>query len=101
MKKMITIMLLGLTLSSCSLLRPHKYDVEQGNIITQEDVQRLHIGMTESQVKSVMGNPVMVNVFSPNRLDYIYTFQAGYGKRQQKRVVCIFQRGRLNAVLKN
>jgi outer membrane protein assembly factor BamE len=97
MKKIISLMLLGLILSGC-FLRPHKTDIEQGNIIDQKDVSKLHRGMTESQVKEVMGQPVLVNIFSTTRIDYIYTFQEGYGVRTVNRVTCIFENGRLRDI---
>lgn len=99
MKKIIPlIILMSFVFSGCSLFQVHKLDIEQGNIITQENVSRLHIGMTEAQVKQVMGNPVLLNIFSPNRLDYVYTFQAGHGERTEKRLTLIFVRGRLQSI---
>lgn len=100
MKKLISLVLIGMLLSGCSLFRTHKMDVEQGNIIKESDVEKLHVGMSESQVKDVMGNPVLVNIFTPNRLDYIYTFRAGYGRPIEKRVICVFQNGRLKEVVR-
>lgn len=86
-----------LTLSSCFLV--HKNDIEQGNIITPEMVSRLHPGMTEMEVRNVMGNAVLVNIFSPDRIDYVYTMQKGHQHRSTKRVSCIFYNGRLKEVL--
>jgi outer membrane protein assembly factor BamE len=100
MKKIISLILISFLLSGCSFLRPHKMDVEQGNIITPDKVSQLRIGMTEFQVLEVMGNPVFVNILSANRLDYVYTFQPGYGTRIEKRVSCLFQQGRLKEIIK-
>ncbi|OGT42181.1 MAG: hypothetical protein A3F42_02685 [Gammaproteobacteria bacterium RIFCSPHIGHO2_12_FULL_37_34] len=94
-----TIIFLILILSSCSLFRVHKLDVEQGNIITQENINQLQRGMTESQVKTIMGDPILINVFTPKRLNYIYTYQKGYEKMMIKRVVLIFDDGRLQEVI--
>lgn len=95
MKKIISLLLLGCLLSGCSIFRTHKMDIEQGNVISQEDVNHLHTGMSESQVKDIMGQPILTNVFSPNRIDYVYTLQKGYEKRIEKRVICVFRNGRL------
>ena len=95
MKKLILLMMLTAILSSCALFRPHKQDVEQGNIITSSEVQRLHLGMSESAVRDVMGDPVALNLFADNRLNYIYTMQRGYSSTTNKRVVCVFSSGRL------
>ena len=98
MKKMISLLLIGFTLASCSLLRIHKLDVEQGNVFTQENVEKLRVGMTESEVKEVMGTPVLINIFTPNRIDYIYTLEPGHGRMSEKRLALIFQGGRLQEI---
>ncbi len=100
MKKIIFLAFLASILSGCSYLRVHKMDVEQGNVITQEQVSQLKLGMTESQVIAIMGNPLLTNLFEDNRLDYIYTYQPGYGKRTEQRVSCLFQGGRLRNIVK-
>lgn len=99
MKKLILIILLGFILSGCSFFRVHKMDVPQGNIFTEEQVSQLHAGMSEVDVKAIMGMPVIVNIFTPNRMDYVYTYQPGYGSRTQKRVICIFSKGVLKKVI--
>lgn len=91
MKKIIILLLITLNLSSCSFLRPHKIDIEQGNIITQYEINKLRKGMTKSQVKQVMGTPMIANIFNENRSDYVYTFQAGGKEMQIKRLICIFR----------
>lgn len=98
MKKMIILMLLGLTLSGCSFFRLHKMDIQQGNIFTEEEVSRLHPGMSESQVRSIMGNPVLIHVFTTNEIAYVYTNKPGHGTFVQKRVICIFNYGTLRVV---
>jgi outer membrane protein assembly factor BamE len=84
-----------LSLSACSFV--HKPEIIQGNIITPEMISHLHRGMTESEVKEVMGNPVAVNVFTPSYMEYIYTYQLGR-LHNEKRVTLTFERGRLNGI---
>jgi len=100
MKKMIPLVLLAIILSGCSWLRPHKMDIEQGNIITANEVTQLHAGMSETQVQEIIGSPILVNIFSPTRVEYVYTFQTGYGNMTIKRVSCVFYRGRLQTIQK-
>ena len=102
MKKLISLTIfLTLILTGCSLFRVHKLDIEQGNIITQANVNQLQKGMTENQVKALMGDPVLINVFTPERLNYIYTYQKGYEKMTAKRVIVIFQSGRLQEIIQD
>lgn len=101
MKKLVSIIFLFLILSSCSLFRVHKLDIEQGNMITQKNIDQLHKGMTTSEVKSIMGNPVLINVFTPNRLNYVYTYQKGYEKMTVKRVIVILEADRVQEIIEN
>ena len=63
--------------AACSfhLPRVHKIVIQQGNVITQEMVDRLKPGMTRRQVAFVMGEPVLRNDFTPDRWDYVYSIQ--------------------------
>ena len=51
----------------------HKVTVQQGNIVTQDMVDKLKIGMTKIQVQYIMGTPLIVDTFDPSRWDYYYT----------------------------
>jgi outer membrane protein assembly factor BamE len=95
MKKLILLTMAAVFLSSCAILRPHKPTVEQGNIFTQSEIDRLHTGMSEAAVRELMGDPVTVTLLSDNRLSYIYTMQKGYENMTIKRVMCEFSNGRL------
>lgn len=81
--------------SGCSFFRLHRMSIEQGNIIEVSHVAILKIGMTEAQVEDIMGEPLVVNLFTPGRVDYVYTYQRAYHDRLQRQVTCIFNRGRL------
>ena len=98
MKKLISLALISILFSGCSIFSVHKRDIVQGNIITQEEVSRLHTGMTTSQVKDVMGNPVLENIFTANRIEYVYTFKEGYKDTIEKRLTLIFKGGRLKEI---
>jgi len=76
-------------LTSCSLIS--KPRIEQGNIVSQEMISRLHPGMSPHQVIEVMGSPVLMNILSPNRMEYVYTLKSGNEKPVEKRYSLIFQ----------
>ena len=88
-------MLMIFTLSSCSYLHVRRPIIEQGNIITNEDVSKLHMGMSRDQVTAIMGQPVLNNIFSSHRMAYIYTYEDGSNPRIIKRLICVFNNGRL------
>lgn len=73
-----------LLLPACSTLHDlknslsvYKIDLPQGNPITQDMANKLKIGMTASQVRYVLGSPMVTDTFNANRWDYIYRFGAG------------------------
>ena len=66
---------LATILTSCALPRVYKVTVQQGNVITQQMVDRLKPGMTQEQVAYVMGEPVIKNPFDQDRWDYVYTLR--------------------------
>lgn len=99
MRKIILLICVGLFLSGCTFFRPHKIDIEQGNIITERNVNKLHRGMTEAEVKKIMGIPQLTNLFTPNRIDYVYTFQVGGQNMYITRVICIFRNGILQQII--
>ncbi|MEC9284951.1 MAG: outer membrane protein assembly factor BamE [Pseudomonadota bacterium] len=60
---------------SISIPRVHKVAVQQGNILNQSMVDKLKPGMTRTQVAYVMGRPVIINTFDPDRWDYVFTIE--------------------------
>lgn len=80
-------------LSACSNLEfpwVYRIDIDQGNIITQEMVDQLKPGLTRDQVKFVMGSPLMVDPFHPDRWDYVYTLRKGDGSRKREQLSVFF-----------
>lgn len=76
--------------------RPYRPDVQQGNIITQEMVEQLRPGMTEDQVRFLLGTPMLRDIFHQDRWDYPYYLQRGNGSTQLRKLTVFFDRsGRL------
>lgn len=87
---------LAMLVSACSEFPGvYKIDIPQGNVVTQEMIDQLRPGMTQSQVRYVMGTPLVTDTFSPNRWDYLYSFKPGNGERVQERVSLYFEDGKL------
>jgi len=77
-------------LAGCSFPGVYKIDIQQGNVITQDMIDQLRPGMTRSQVRFIMGNPLIVDTFHANRWDYLYSIQPGGGQRRQERISLFF-----------
>ncbi len=95
MKKALSLVLMINALTGCSLFQVHKLSVQQGNIITEQDTSRIHKGMSKTQVEDILGAPLLVNLFSPQRLEYVYTMQEGHGDMHGTRLSYLFVSGRL------
>ena len=52
----------------------YKIDVNQGNYITQDMVDRLKTGQSRQQVRLALGTPLVQSAFHDNRWDYVYEF---------------------------
>lgn len=82
-----------LSLSACSTDKipgVYRIDIQQGNDVTQEMINQLEPGMTKSQVAYVMGTPLLIDTFHPNRWDYIFSYQPGGEDREQRRITLLF-----------
>ncbi len=55
----------------------YRPNIQQGNLLELEDVDQVQTGMTRSQVRYVLGTPMLSDPFDPQRWDYIYTFRRG------------------------
>jgi outer membrane protein assembly factor BamE len=78
-----------------SFIKPYKFDIHQGNFITQQDVAKLQTGMTKDQVRFILGTPLLHDAFHANRWDYLYRLRRADGQTVQSRYTVIFDNDRL------
>lgn len=76
-----------------SVIKPYRFDIQQGNFITQEDVAKLKIGMNKEQVRFILGTPLLNDAFHADRWDYVYRLLKADGQTSQSRYTVIFQNG--------
>ena len=66
------------SLGGCSWLPPslgvYKLDINQGNYVTVDMVDKLKVGQSRQQVRGTLGSPLLTDPFHANRWDYIYEF---------------------------
>ena len=77
------------------MLAPHKIEIQQGNFVEQEAIAKLKIGMTRSQVRFLLGTPLVTDVFHPQRWDYIYLTGTAGDVRTRRRVAVVFEGDKL------
>lgn len=93
MQKLLIIIsvIASLSLTACSRYHlVHKIDIQQGNVITQDEVNLLEPGMSRRQVQFVMGSPMIADVFHQDRWDYVYVLWPGYGEPTGMRITLFF-----------
>ena len=77
-------------------VEPYRPDVHQGNLVTNEQVEQLHVGMTQMQVQFLLGVPLLRDMFHQNRWDYVYYVNPRGGESQKRRLTVFFdESGRL------
>ena len=83
----------SLTLSGCSIdmLTVYKIDVQQGNALDQEDIDRVSEGMNKRQVEFLLGQPLLSDPFRRDRWDYVFYFKPGYGDPHKARLTLWFE----------
>jgi outer membrane protein assembly factor BamE len=79
-------------------IKPFKMDIQQGNVVTSKMLLQLKPGMTKSQVKFIMGSPLIVDSFHKNRWDYFYQMRQAGKVVEQRRVILDFDKELLTKV---
>jgi outer membrane protein assembly factor BamE len=82
-----TLMLLVLLATSGCVYRA---PLSQGNLLKQEDLDQVSVGMTRNQVRFLLGTPMVDDPFHAGRWDYIYYLTIGREKATYKRWVSIY-----------
>lgn len=65
--------------------------IQQGNVVTQEMVDKLKPGMNRRQVAYVLGTPLLVDAFHQDRWDYVYTKEVGGGTDNKTHITLFFE----------
>jgi outer membrane protein assembly factor BamE len=68
----------------------YRANISQGNLIKEEDLEQVEVGMTKNQVRFLLGTPMIDDPFSKQRWDYIYYIKMGRRDATFKRWVSVF-----------
>jgi len=69
----------------------YKLDINQGNYISQDMVDKLKTGQTKAQVKTILGTPLITSAFRDNRWDYVYEYQRNGRVREHRQFTVFFK----------
>ena len=67
----------------------YKLDINQGNYLTQDMVEKLRVGQTRTQVRQVLGTPLLTDAFHADRWDYVYQYTR-HGRMVERRQFTLY-----------
>ena len=98
MKRILSLFSLLVVITGCSSLEfpgTYRIAIHQGNVISQDIINKLKVGMTRQQVQYVLGTPLVKDSFNQNRWDYYYSVRDSEGETSNKQVSVFFVKDEL------
>ena len=89
MRKLILLSLVAATLAFASGC-VYRANISQGNLIEQDDLDQVEVGMTRNQIRFLLGTPMIDDPFHAARWDYVYYLKVGRRDATFKRWVSIY-----------
>ncbi len=92
---LVSVGLLLFGLGSCN-----RIEIEQGNYLTADQVQRIQKGQRRAQVHRILGEPLIQDPFHPQRWDYAYWRLSKDGELTRRRLTVFFRNGRVKRIIR-
>ncbi len=54
---------------------PYKVPIQQGNVVTREQLAQIKPGMPRDEVRDILGSPMLTDVFHAQRWDFVFVSQ--------------------------
>jgi outer membrane protein assembly factor BamE len=84
--RVASLVLAALAVTACV----YRIDIQQGNLLDDEDIVQVAVGMTRSQVQFLLGTPMVADSFHRDRWDYAYYFRRGRSPDLIQRWVIVY-----------
>src|SRR3970040_1016170 len=68
----------------------YRIDIQQGNVIEEEAVDQVQLGMSRSAVQFLLGTPMVADAFHQQRWDYTYYFRRGRSREIERRWLVVY-----------
>jgi outer membrane protein assembly factor BamE len=88
--KTVRTILVTLALSFSASACVYRINIQQGNFLDQKEVDQVKDGMTRSQVRYLLGTPMVADSFDKERWDYIYYLKKGRSRHIDSRRVTVY-----------
>jgi outer membrane protein assembly factor BamE len=82
--------LLGMAWGALAAGCVYRINIQQGNFLDQAAVEQVKAGMTRSQVRYLLGTPMVADSFNKERWDYIYYLKKGRNSHVDSRRVTVY-----------
>lgn len=76
----------------------YRQDIQQGNVIDQDALKQLKIGMNKDQIGFLMGYPILSDPFNNDRWDYVFLVHPGRGESTRRHVTLYFNGDELTEI---
>jgi outer membrane protein assembly factor BamE len=86
-RSVLIVIVLGMLLGSAGCV--YRLNISQGNIVEEEDLDKVELGMTRNQVRFLLGTPMVADSFHQDRWDYVYFVKIGRNDATGKRWVTV------------
>lgn len=95
---LIYTLIIATGLAGCSFPGVYKRPVEQGNVLLEERIERLEVGMSRDQVQFLLGSPITVNSFNPDRWVYLAREDFDGNVRENQYLIVVFKNETVAAI---
>jgi outer membrane protein assembly factor BamE len=68
----------------------YRMNIQQGNFLEAGKVEQLQVGMTRSQVRFLLGTPMVPDAFDNDRWDYLYYMKRGRLQKPEQRHLTVY-----------
>lgn len=89
--RFLLLMALAVSTSSCAWHEKYRRNINQGNLLKPAKVAQLRKGMSPKQVAFLLGTPIYVNTFQPNRWVYVHYTDKGFAPAHIEQLIIDFQ----------
>lgn len=68
----------------------YRMTIQQGNFLQKRSIEQLQVGMTRSQVRYLLGTPMVPLTFDTDRWDYLYYLKKGHLGRPDHYLLTVY-----------
>src|SRR4051812_5691985 len=83
---LLLIVTTALLTSACIYHAP----IQQGNLLDAKELDQVTVGMTQAQVRYVLGTPMVADPFSSSRWDYVYYLKLSKMPEPKKQQLIVY-----------